>query len=510
MAFTEKGSRWDAILISEQRMKMKYLVEEIFKTEGVPEFTFVKPPNYNEILVDMRSAGKPVIIEGQSGTGKTTIAKKILQQAFPNQEFQYLTARKPSDMQTILAVAEGNILGRFVIDDFHRLDHGIQEKIANVIKLAAEEFDPDLYPKVVIIGINKVGSELIYLVHDIAKRCGIHRVVPADASIIQKLVERGEEKLNITIPKYNEIHSESSGDYWLAQLLCQSICMINDVIETSEDLKVIDFSPSILRQRLVAKLENTYHDPVKEFCRGRRFRSTNDPYYKLLKTISEQDSSVADLNELANANPEVKGSINNIKETRISSLLDSKPICERYFYYNPQTKSFAIEDPALSYYLKHLNWDQLRTDCGFRDSQTDYEYDFAISFAGENRVLAKNITDLLSLLDCTVFYDEYFEANFLGKAWSKQFREIFSEKSRLIICLLDKFHEEKIWPTFERECFIPRISDASVIPIYLDDTKFTGIPNDIIGIPYKGFSQDDEDAITDKIIFKLEDRIQNT
>ena len=57
---------------------MTYLVEDIYRTEGVPEFTFVRPPNYNEILVDIRNRGKPVIIEGQSGTGKTTVAKKIL------------------------------------------------------------------------------------------------------------------------------------------------------------------------------------------------------------------------------------------------------------------------------------------------------------------------------------------------------------------------------------------------------------------------------------------------
>jgi len=49
----------------------KYVVEEVFVTEGVPQYTFVKPPNYNEVLVDMRRPGKPVIIEGQSGSGKT-------------------------------------------------------------------------------------------------------------------------------------------------------------------------------------------------------------------------------------------------------------------------------------------------------------------------------------------------------------------------------------------------------------------------------------------------------
>jgi hypothetical protein len=43
---------------------MPYPVEEVFRTEGVPQFTFLRPPNFNEILVDIRNPGKPVIIEG--------------------------------------------------------------------------------------------------------------------------------------------------------------------------------------------------------------------------------------------------------------------------------------------------------------------------------------------------------------------------------------------------------------------------------------------------------------
>lgn len=489
---------------------MKYFIEEIYKTEGVPEFTFVRPPNYNEILVDIRTSGKPVIIEGQSGTGKTTVVKKIIEQAFPDNDFEYLSARKPEDVPKIVNISDGKVVGRFVIDDFHRLDNTIQEKIANIIKLSAEDPNPEIYPKIVIIGINKVGSELIFLVHDIAKRCGIHKVLPANAEGIADLIRKGEEKLNIKIYDDGAILMESSGDYWLAQLLCQSVCMMNNVTETCDQTLALGIDIKALRSRLVTRLENNYLDPVKEFCRGRRFRASNDPYYKLLKTIGSQGSSIVDLNELANANPEVKGSINNIKEYRINTLLESKPICERYFYYNSQTKNFAIEDPALFYYLKHLDWENLRKECGFRDSKADYEFDFAISFAGENRELAESIANLLKILDCTVFYDRHFEANYLGQAWSKQFHEIFAEKSRLVICLLDKFHSEKIWPTFERDCFKPRVLDASVIPIYLDDTKFVGIPDDIIGIPFTDPKlHTDEAAITDQIVFKLEERLQH-
>jgi len=490
---------------------MSYLLEEVYRTEGVPEFTFVKPPNFNEILVDMRNPKKPVVIEGQSGTGKTTIVRKIIEANLQLGDFKYLSARKSADSALIAQLSDGNLLGSYIIDDFHRLDSSTQEKIANIVKLSAEETESGLYPKVVIIGINKVGSELIHLVHDIAKRCGIHKVNPAGKDKINELISKGEEKLNVTFANKDELFEESAGDYWLAQLLCQSICMINDVIESCDNSTPLSYqSIEQLRSKVVSRIENAYENPVKEFCRGRRFRSTNDPYFRLLKTISEQESSIVDLNELANANDEVKWSINSIKEHRINVLLESKPLCERYFYYNNETKSFAIEDPALFYYLQHLHWSELRKACGFRDNTNEFEYDFALSFAGENRDLAKSITDLLTILDCTVFYDAYFEANFLGEAWQTKFTDIFSNKSRFVVCLLDEHHSKKIWPTFERECFSSRVKDASVIPIYLDDTRFVGIPNDTIGISFKNKKDATEDLITDEIVLKLEEKLNKT
>src|SRR5262249_28008829 len=146
------------------------------------------------------------------------------------------------------------------------------------------------------------------------------------------------------------IFSETQGDYWLTQLVCQSICLLNDITETADSQKALSFSVDALRSRVTSRLEHSYQEAVKEFCRGKRFRSTNDPYLKLLRSVSQQDSSIVDLTELANTNPDVRGSINNIKEKRLSILIESKPICDRYFYYNPETKHFAIEDPALFYY----------------------------------------------------------------------------------------------------------------------------------------------------------------
>jgi hypothetical protein len=491
---------------------LNYQLEVVFRTEGVPEFTFVRPPNYGELLVDMRNRGKPVIVEGQSGTGKTTTVKKIIEEALPGSGFEYLSARRAKDMPRIAELAGGALRGKFIVDDFHRLASDLQARIADIVKLAAEEYDDDSHPKVVIIGINRVGSELIHLVHDIAKRCGIHRIMSASLETTTDLVQKGEEKLGVLFGDYEAIFRETHGDYWLTQLVCQSICLMNDVTQTQTDKATLRFVPAALRQRVVQRLQHSYEEAVKEFCRGRRFRSTNDPYLKLLRCVSEQESSIVDLTELANANPDVRGSINNIKDTRLSTLIESKPICDQYFYYNSETKVFAIEDPALFYYLKHLNWEDIRTACGFRVGAREYQFDFALSFAGENRELAKLVADQLDILDCAVFYDEYFEANYLGKAWRKSFTQVFGEQARFVICLLDNHHVEKIWPTFERECFAPRVAEAAVIPIYLDDTPVPGIPRDIVGLMfknYRAYGADLPNKVTDEIAFKLVARLKD-
>jgi hypothetical protein len=464
---------------------VKFLVEDVFVTEGVPSLTFVQPPNFMAILVDIRRAGKPVIIEGQSGTGKTTTVKQILSELKLEGAVNLLTPREPAHISQIAAINEHTGSGIYIIDDFHRLPAPEKDRLANLSKLIAERDDRTNLPKLVIVGINNVGADLIQLVPDVAKRMGIHRIVPGTLETIQSLINLGCQKLNIEIENIDAIFDESQGDYWLTQQMCKTICLASgiDAAQVNGVVSVGWERESIIDQ-MVKSLEPTYDGPVKIFCRGRRFRPSNDPYFKLLRLVSQQGSSSLDLNELANANPEVKGSINNVKDKRLAVLIADKEECSRYFYYDAITKNFALEDPALFFYIKNLDWETLRERCGFRANNPDYEYDIAISFAGENRDLARFITEQLSEIDISVFYDRNFEDNYLGGAWSKHFNIIFVEKSRLVVVLLDKHHANKVWPSFERECFRPRVEDAEVIPIRLDDTKFVGISDDINGIRF--------------------------
>jgi hypothetical protein len=166
----------------------------------------VRPPNYNEILVDVRHSHKPVILEGQSGTGKTSCVRHILAELDPGKKAEYLTARDPFHVLTIEKVVTAHSPGSYVIDDFHRLTVDLQEQIADVAKLSADLQRPDL-PKLIIIGINQVGTQLIQLVPDIAKRTGIHRISPGRRQDIDKLIQSGCERLNIKIKGAEDIYT---------------------------------------------------------------------------------------------------------------------------------------------------------------------------------------------------------------------------------------------------------------------------------------------------------------
>ncbi|MEO9477109.1 MAG: TIR domain-containing protein [Cyclobacteriaceae bacterium] len=485
---------------------MSVNIEDVFVTEGFPELTFVYPPNFYNILIDIKRKGKPVVIEGQSGTGKTTAILKILEEISGIVQFKYLTARKRDDVAEVFKLTRQPDNGNYVIDDFHRLAPPIKKTLADYAKISADEGLNSTHPKLVIIGINKVGSELLGLAPDIAKRCGIHRIETGDWKTINELIAKGEKLLNIKFFRPKAIFNETKGDYWLTQALCQLACIRNGILDNQEETKYLSVTIKNIRKELINRLENGYSEIVKTFARGKRFRPTNDPYYLLLKALSEESMMPVDLTEIANkTDNSIRNGINKIKESRLGKHIADNQILSDNFYYNPSNTIFNIEDPALFYYIKHLDWKKLKKECGFKTHESEYKFDIAISFAGENRKLAEYISSFLRIFDFEVFYDELYEANYLGSSWSDRFEEVFNRESRYVLCLLDANHKNKIWPTFERECFQERVREQSVIPVFLDDTKFSGIPQDIVGIKYS-FNPENpnwRDTALERIIKKL-------
>jgi hypothetical protein len=104
-------------------------------------------------------------------------------------------------------------------------------------------------------------------------------------------------------------------------------------------------------------------------------------------------------------------------------------------------------------------------------------YDAALSFAGEQRTIARGITRQLSPLGYSIFYDEYNTNETWGEDLSELFHAIYS-KTKFIIMLVSKQYLEKAWTRQERRAAIENSMENSshlILQIKIDKVDVPGI-----------------------------------
>lgn len=106
-------------------------------------------------------------------------------------------------------------------------------------------------------------------------------------------------------------------------------------------------------------------------------------------------------------------------------------------------------------------------------------YDVVLSFAGEDRAIAKEINDNLKRLKITTFYDDDHIAELWGSNLAEILQEIYCSSGRYCLLLLSKHYLVKHWTRHERRAAISRMirqkSDYLLVYI-LDETKIEDAP----------------------------------
>ena len=77
------------------------------------------------------------------------------------------------------------------------------------------------------------------------------------------------------------------------------------------------------------------------------------------------------------------------------------------------------------------------------------EYDFAFSFAGEDRETVKSIKDILVDKNYKVFYDNDFQHELVGKDLYRYFRNIYKDSAKYVVCSISEQYAKKIWTNLE-------------------------------------------------------------
>jgi len=112
------------------------------------------------------------------------------------------------------------------------------------------------------------------------------------------------------------------------------------------------------------------------------------------------------------------------------------------------------------------------------ESLEKYEYDIAVSFAGENREYVEQVVRALQNYGVNVFYDKDKEVEMIGEDLFEYFADIFTNKSKYIAIFISEYYNKKIWTKHEFGSMKGRILNAKkdIFLIKFDNTNLLGIP----------------------------------
>lgn len=112
-----------------------------------------------------------------------------------------------------------------------------------------------------------------------------------------------------------------------------------------------------------------------------------------------------------------------------------------------------------------------------------YEYDVALSFAGEDREIVEGIAAYLNENGSRVFYDRYEQADLLGKDLYQHFQKIYRDRARYCLMFASQHYAAKLWTNHELKQTQARVFSEQqdyLLPVRLDDTDIPGL-NQTVG-----------------------------
>jgi hypothetical protein len=107
-----------------------------------------------------------------------------------------------------------------------------------------------------------------------------------------------------------------------------------------------------------------------------------------------------------------------------------------------------------------------------------FEYEIVLSFAGEDRRIAKKLYDVLTKKGVTVFYDFAEKERLWGKDLYQHLQEIYRDKARFCVVFVSESYVKKRWTRHELKQAQDRAfreNSEYILPLILDDAKLPGL-----------------------------------
>lgn len=110
-----------------------------------------------------------------------------------------------------------------------------------------------------------------------------------------------------------------------------------------------------------------------------------------------------------------------------------------------------------------------------------YRHDLAISFASQQRLLARELANRLTAGGYAIFFDEYATPEIGGRELGCFFGEMFESDARFGLILASRDYRKRMWTNYEREFMISRrIRDNDyLLVLRCDNARIQGLPSSL-------------------------------
>jgi hypothetical protein len=135
---------------------------------------------------------------------------------------------------------------------------------------------------------------------------------------------------------------------------------------------------------------------------------------------------------------------------------------------------------------------------------TEYDYDLAFSFAGEDRRIVESLATRLKQQNVSVFYDRDKQADIWGQNLQEYLTDVYLRRARFCVMFISHAYAQKMWTREERRAAMARAmkeKKAYILPIRLDATELEGL---LPSVAYINFSDYKEEEIVSLILEKLD------
>jgi GTPase SAR1 family protein len=119
-----------------------------------------------------------------------------------------------------------------------------------------------------------------------------------------------------------------------------------------------------------------------------------------------------------------------------------------------------------------------------KNVKENYEFDVALSFAGEQREYVEQVANILERKGLEVFYDGFKQSQLWGKNLIEYFQEVYYSRSKFCIMFISSDYLRKMWPVHERRSATTRDLEQFgeyILPVIFEDVDVPGLDK------YKGY-----------------------